>query len=160
MGLADRSCAVHDLATAIERSAVAWLLLGRAADDAIADAAAARSLIDGYDSVLPLGTAAINAVVRLLPLIHMEFALSEVAYFAGVLGDTSSAALAWDGYLLGHARWFQSVPGRDFPRIAELYLAGKLPVDELISHRIGLEDVNEAFDAMRRGERARSVIVF
>lgn len=113
-GLADRSCAVHDLATAIERSAVAWLLLGRAADDAIADAAAARSLIDGYDSVLPLGTAAINAVVRLLPLIHMEFALSEVAYFAGVLGDTSSAALAWDGYLLGHARWFQSVPGRDF----------------------------------------------
>jgi Zn-dependent alcohol dehydrogenase len=33
-------------------------------------------------------------------------------------------------------------------------------VDWLISHRIGLHEVNEAFDAMRRGERARSVIVF
>ncbi|MEG9247138.1 hypothetical protein V6S67_03485 [Arthrobacter sp. Soc17.1.1.1] len=50
--------------------------------------------------------------------------------------------------------------GRSVPRPAALYLAGKLPVDRLISHRIGLDEVNEAFDAMRRGERARSVIVF
>ncbi|MDN4612301.1 zinc-binding dehydrogenase [Arthrobacter burdickii] len=50
--------------------------------------------------------------------------------------------------------------GGDFPRLAALYLAGRLPVDRLISHRIGLDEVNEAFDAIRRGERARSVIVF
>jgi S-(hydroxymethyl)glutathione dehydrogenase/alcohol dehydrogenase len=69
-------------------------------------------------------------------------------------------ALAESGKSLIGSNYGSTVPGRDFPRIAELYLAGKLPVDELISHRIPLEEVNEAFDAMRRGERARSVIVF
>jgi S-(hydroxymethyl)glutathione dehydrogenase/alcohol dehydrogenase len=53
-----------------------------------------------------------------------------------------------------------AVPALDFPRIARLYLAGKLPLDRLVSHRIGLEDVDEAFAAMRRRERARSVVVF
>jgi S-(hydroxymethyl)glutathione dehydrogenase/alcohol dehydrogenase len=53
-----------------------------------------------------------------------------------------------------------AVPLVDFPRIASLYLEGKLPLDELISDRVGLEDINEALDAMRRGERTRSVVVF
>ena len=53
-----------------------------------------------------------------------------------------------------------AVPAVDFPRLARLYLAGKLPLDRLVSHRIGLDDLDEAFAAMRRGERARSVIVF
>ena len=53
-----------------------------------------------------------------------------------------------------------AVPALDFPRIARLYLAGKLPLDRLVSHRIALDEVNEAFDAMRRRERARSVVVF
>jgi S-(hydroxymethyl)glutathione dehydrogenase/alcohol dehydrogenase len=53
-----------------------------------------------------------------------------------------------------------AVPALDFPRIAELYLAGRLPVDRLVSHRIGLDEVDDAFAAMRRRERARSVVVF
>jgi S-(hydroxymethyl)glutathione dehydrogenase/alcohol dehydrogenase len=53
-----------------------------------------------------------------------------------------------------------AVPALDFPRIAELYLAGKLPLDRLVSHRIGLDEVEDAFAAMRRRERARSVVVF
>jgi S-(hydroxymethyl)glutathione dehydrogenase/alcohol dehydrogenase len=53
-----------------------------------------------------------------------------------------------------------AVPAVDFPRLAALYLGGKLPLDRLVSHRIGLDEVDEAFAAMRRGERARSVIVF
>jgi len=53
-----------------------------------------------------------------------------------------------------------AVPALDFPRIAGLYLAGKLPLDRLVSHRIGLDGVDEAFAAMRRRERARSVVVF
>lgn len=68
--------------------------------------------------------------------------------------------LAESGKSIVGSNYGSTVPGRDFPRIAELYLAGKLPVDKLISHRIGLDEVNDAFDAMRRGERARSVIVF
>lgn len=69
-------------------------------------------------------------------------------------------ALAEGGIRIIGSNYGSTVPGRDFPRLAALYLAGKLPVDELISDRIGLEEINEAFDAMRRGERARSVVVF
>jgi S-(hydroxymethyl)glutathione dehydrogenase / alcohol dehydrogenase len=53
-----------------------------------------------------------------------------------------------------------AVPALDFPRIANLYLTGKLPLDRLVSHRIGLDEVEDAFAAMRRRERARSVVVF
>ena len=48
----------------------------------------------------------------------------------------------------------------DMPRYVDLYLSGRLKLDELVSRRIGLDDVNEGFEAMRRGEVARSVIVF
>ncbi|AHE55245.1 Zn-dependent alcohol dehydrogenase [Sphingomonas sanxanigenens] len=48
----------------------------------------------------------------------------------------------------------------DVPRIVDLYLAGKLKLDELISRRIGLGDVNEAFTEMKSGTIARSVITF
>lgn len=115
-GLADRGCALHDLATAIERTAIAWLQLGAGADDAIRDARAALALLAGYRSVLPLGAGEIETVARLLPLVHVEFALSEVDYFAGILAEPDHAALAWDGYLVGHARWFLSGAGRSFLR--------------------------------------------
>jgi S-(hydroxymethyl)glutathione dehydrogenase/alcohol dehydrogenase len=46
------------------------------------------------------------------------------------------------------------------PRLVDAYMAGKLKLDELISRRIKLEDVNSAFDELKRGELARSVIVF
>ncbi len=48
----------------------------------------------------------------------------------------------------------------DMPRFIDFYLAGKLRLDELISHRIGLEGVNDALEALKRGEVARQVIVF
>jgi len=51
-------------------------------------------------------------------------------------------------------------PQRDFPRFLDLYRAGRLPIDRLITSRIGLADVNDAFRAMEAGEGARSVIVF
>jgi len=53
-----------------------------------------------------------------------------------------------------------AVAAVDFPRYAQLYLAGRLPIDRLVSHRIRLEDVESAFDAMRRGEGLRQVVVF
>jgi S-(hydroxymethyl)glutathione dehydrogenase/alcohol dehydrogenase len=53
-----------------------------------------------------------------------------------------------------------SIPAVDFPRLVGLYLAGRLPVDRLIDERIGLDSVNDALDAMRRGEGVRRVIVF
>jgi S-(hydroxymethyl)glutathione dehydrogenase/alcohol dehydrogenase len=48
----------------------------------------------------------------------------------------------------------------DMPRYVDLYLSGRLKLDELVSARIGLEQINDGFDAMRRGEVARSVIEF
>ncbi len=51
------------------------------------------------------------------------------------------------------------IPERDFPYLAELHLAGRLPIDRLISERIALDDVNRAFDSMRAGDGARRVMV-
>ncbi len=48
----------------------------------------------------------------------------------------------------------------DMPRYVDFYLNGKLKLDDMISQRIGLEDVNEALDALHKGEVARSVIMF
>ncbi|MGD8586002.1 MAG: Zn-dependent alcohol dehydrogenase [Chloroflexota bacterium] len=49
---------------------------------------------------------------------------------------------------------------RDFPLFLEMYLAGKLDLDDLVSRRYGLDEINEAFRAMLDGEVARGLIVF
>jgi S-(hydroxymethyl)glutathione dehydrogenase/alcohol dehydrogenase len=48
----------------------------------------------------------------------------------------------------------------DMPKYVDFYLDGRLRLDEMISSRIQLDEVNEAFDRMRNGEAARQVIVF
>jgi S-(hydroxymethyl)glutathione dehydrogenase / alcohol dehydrogenase len=49
---------------------------------------------------------------------------------------------------------------QDMPRYIDLYLGGRLKLDELVSARIGLDEVNAGFAAMTRGEVARSLVVF
>lgn len=51
-----------------------------------------------------------------------------------------------------------SHPPRDFPRILELYRRGRLPLDRLVSHRLPLDAVSEAFDLMRAGAALRVVL--
>ena len=53
-----------------------------------------------------------------------------------------------------------AVPARDVPRYAQLYLDGALPVEELVTRRIALDDVNEALDELAEGRAVRQVIVF
>ena len=48
----------------------------------------------------------------------------------------------------------------DMPRLVDFYMSGKLKLDEMISQRIRLDQVNEGFDDMKKGGLARSVIVF
>ncbi len=48
----------------------------------------------------------------------------------------------------------------DMPRFVDFYLQGRLHLDDLISRRIKLEDVNEGLEALETGEVARSVIMF
>jgi S-(hydroxymethyl)glutathione dehydrogenase/alcohol dehydrogenase len=51
-------------------------------------------------------------------------------------------------------------PQRDMPVLVDLYVRGRLNLDDLVSRRIGLDEVNEALAAMERGDVARSVIVY
>jgi S-(hydroxymethyl)glutathione dehydrogenase/alcohol dehydrogenase len=53
-----------------------------------------------------------------------------------------------------------AVPEVDFPRYARLHLDGRLPIERLVTGRIGLDGLEPAFDRMRRGEGVRSVIEF
>jgi S-(hydroxymethyl)glutathione dehydrogenase / alcohol dehydrogenase len=51
-------------------------------------------------------------------------------------------------------------PQTDFPLLAQAYLDGRLKLDEMISARIGLEQINQGFAALKRGETIRSVVMF
>ena len=53
-----------------------------------------------------------------------------------------------------------SRPRLDFPRLANLYMAGPLLLDEMISMRLPLEEINTGFDELEKGNVARSLVVF
>lgn len=107
LGLAERTTPVFDLATAIERSTVSWLDREPVARLDLVDA-----LVTGWTSVRPFSRVEAAALPALLPLVHVDFALSEVAYYGGVTRSAANADLAYEGYLLGHARWFGTAQGR------------------------------------------------
>ena len=61
----------------------------------------------------------------------------------------------WQGSAFGGAR------GRtDVPRIVDWYMDGRINIDDLITHTLPLERINEAFDLMASGESIRTVVVF
>jgi S-(hydroxymethyl)mycothiol dehydrogenase len=56
--------------------------------------------------------------------------------------------------------WYgDCLPSRDFPMLIDHHLHGRFPLDRFVSERIGLDDVEEAFAKMQRGEVLRSVVV-
>jgi S-(hydroxymethyl)glutathione dehydrogenase / alcohol dehydrogenase len=59
------------------------------------------------------------------------------------------------GCFLGSARI-----GIDIPRLLDLYADGRLALDELVSHRLPLEELPEAFDRLRAGQCLRQLVVF
>jgi len=108
-GLASRTFALFDLATAIERNAIAWLALE--SGDGAVHIDMALALIDGYREIQPLTSDDVLLLADLLPLVHLDFALSEVEYFHAVTGTRANADVAYDTFLLGHAAWFATPPG-------------------------------------------------
>jgi Ser/Thr protein kinase RdoA (MazF antagonist) len=112
-GLANRTFAVHDLAVALERSAVAWLDLAESGRPAV-DLGGADALLAGYAEVRPLSPAEARALPEVLPVAHLEYALSEIEYFADVVASPALADLAYDTYLVGHTRWFAGPDGAAF----------------------------------------------
>jgi Ser/Thr protein kinase RdoA (MazF antagonist) len=109
-GLCNRASAVYDLATAIERNAISWLELSDGHGD-IGHGDLACAILDGYGSVITLSNAQVQALRHLLPLVHVEFALSELSYFHDITRSVANAELAYSGFLLGHAAWFETWHG-------------------------------------------------
>ncbi|HVL76797.1 MAG TPA: S-(hydroxymethyl)glutathione dehydrogenase/class III alcohol dehydrogenase [Noviherbaspirillum sp.] len=61
----------------------------------------------------------------------------------------------WKGSAFGGAR------GRtDVPKIVDWYMEGKINIDDLITHTLSLDQINEGFDLMKRGESIRSVVMY
>jgi S-(hydroxymethyl)glutathione dehydrogenase/alcohol dehydrogenase len=61
----------------------------------------------------------------------------------------------WKGTAFGGAR------GRtDVPKIVDWYMDGKIAIDPLITHKMPLDKINDAFDLMHSGESIRSVVVY
>ena len=75
------------------------------------------------------------------------------------LGDMSTGVY-WNKASLRDSHCGDALPSHDFPLLAQLYLDGKLKLDEMVTSKITLSDVNEAFEAMHHGDVLRSVILF
>jgi len=112
-GLADRTNAVYDLATAIERNSIEWLSIEDNEDEELVHYDQLEALLTGYESVRPLAAYEAAALTAMLPLVHAEFALSEIDYFMGIVQSQSNADVAYHTFLIGHAKWFGSPQGQD-----------------------------------------------
>lgn len=102
-------------------------------------------------------------------------ALAELAYKAirrggkavivGVARATDAASfkpmtMVFEEKTLQGSYFGSCVPRIDFPRMLQLYMAGKLKLDELITRRYGIDEAPQAFADMESGRNARGVIVF
>lgn len=95
-----------------------------------------------FDCIRPGGTATIVGMIPVGEKVELE-------------GSAFLSAKKIQGSSMGSNRFRVHMP-----QYIDLYLQGRLKLDEMITRRIGLEDVNEAFRAMKAGEVARSVIMF
>ena len=61
----------------------------------------------------------------------------------------------WKGTAFGGAKG-----RRDVPKIVDWYMEGKINIDDLITHKLELDDINRGFDLMHEGKSIRSVVVY
>lgn len=109
-GLCDRSFALFDLATTIERNLIPWLNLdnGQRAQPQLDQLDA---LLDGYAQHCPLGAAQLHLLAALLP-IACRFRLERDRVLRRHHRSAGNADIAYHRYLLGHADWFASADGQ------------------------------------------------
>jgi S-(hydroxymethyl)glutathione dehydrogenase/alcohol dehydrogenase len=152
----DRVPAKLELARAV--GATDGLLAG---PDATATLAAIRDLTDG-------GPDTCFEAIGLPATIEMAISCLPTGGTAVLVGMTPFGARASfepfpfvDGgrRILG-SNYGSADPAVDFPRYAALHLAGRLPAERLVTRRIELDGLEDAFGAMRRGEGVRSIIEF
>jgi S-(hydroxymethyl)glutathione dehydrogenase / alcohol dehydrogenase len=82
----------------------------------------------------------------------------------GKVNVDEDVAFRW-GALMGEKRIVRSSyggarPQRDFPLLAQAYLDGTLHLDELVSRHLSLDEINDGFAALKRGDVVRAVVMF
>jgi S-(hydroxymethyl)glutathione dehydrogenase/alcohol dehydrogenase len=115
----------------------------RGADYTIVAVGHAGAMVQAFDSLAPGGTCVIIGLPASGSTVNLDC----------VKIPGSERCLRGSAY--GSARTRE-----DFPRYARLYKSGKLKLDQLVTNRYPLEDINEAFRALAAGEVARGILVF
>jgi S-(hydroxymethyl)glutathione dehydrogenase/alcohol dehydrogenase len=103
----------------------------------------------------------INVMRQALECCHKGWGVSVIIGVAGAGEEIRTRPFqlvtgrVWKGTAFGGAR------GRtDVPQIVDWYMEGKINIDDLITHVMPLEQINDAFDLMHKGESIRSVVTF
>ncbi|MEZ5658038.1 MAG: S-(hydroxymethyl)glutathione dehydrogenase/class III alcohol dehydrogenase [Burkholderiaceae bacterium] len=103
----------------------------------------------------------VNVMRQALECCHRGWGTSVIIGVAGAGQEIATRPFqlvtgrTWKGTAFGGAR------GRtDVPKIVDWYMEGKINIDDLITHKLPLERINEAFDLMHAGESIRSVVEF
>ena len=103
----------------------------------------------------------VKVMRQALECCHKGWGVSTVIGVAGAGEEISTRPFqlvtgrVWQGSAFGGAR------GRtDVPKIVDWYMEGKIDIDSLVTHTMPIEQINEAFDLMHRGESIRSVVTF
>ena len=103
----------------------------------------------------------VQVMRQALECCHKGWGVSTVIGVAGAGEEISTRPFqlvtgrVWKGSAFGGAR------GRtDVPKIVDWYMEGKINIDDLVTHTMPIEQINEAFDLMHKGESIRSVVTF
>jgi len=103
----------------------------------------------------------VNVMRQALECCHKGWGVSVIIGVAGAGEEIRTRPFqlvtgrVWKGSAFGGAR------GRtDVPKIVDWYMQGKINIDDLITHVMPIEQINDAFDLMHRGESIRSVVTF
>ncbi len=103
----------------------------------------------------------VKVMRQALECCHKGWGVSVIIGVAGAGEEISTRPFqlvtgrVWKGSAFGGAR------GRtDVPKIVDWYMEGKIDIDDLITHTMPLEKINDAFDLMHKGESIRSVVTF
>ena len=86
-------------------------------------------------------------------------ALARLAALEGMKVELPFIELFGRGGQIKPSWYGDCLPSRDFPMLIDLYLQGRLDLERFVSETISLDDVEDAFHKMERGEVLRSVVV-
>ncbi|MGH7047839.1 MAG: S-(hydroxymethyl)glutathione dehydrogenase/class III alcohol dehydrogenase [Stellaceae bacterium] len=103
----------------------------------------------------------VQTMRQALECCHRGWGVSTIIGVAGAGQEISTRPFqlvtgrVWKGTAFGGAK------GRtDVPKIVDWYMDGKINIDDLITHRLPLERINDGFDLMERGQSIRSVVLY